>query len=174
MFIYCSVYKTHGSEGTRTTRFSSPTFCLTSGNLLDIGLHRPAPVFMDTNTHLSKSSEKCEVFAQFRGTQEVASNTVSQSFILLADTTFLFHFPLLLKYSKFINNNATLPASNLSCPSSQFFIAHDPLLPSHLSRVRLCATPQTAAHQAPPSLGLSRQQYWSAVPFPSPVQESEK
>ena len=50
----------------------------------------------------------------------------------------------------------------------------DILLLSHFSRVRLCATPQTAAHQAPPSLGFSRQEYWSGVPFPSPMQESEK
>ena len=31
-----------------------------------------------------------------------------------------------------------------------------------------------AAHQAPPSLGFSRQEHWSGLPFPSPVQESEK
>ena len=36
-----------------------------------------------------------------------------------------------------------------------------------LSRVRLFATPWTAAHQAPPSMGLSRQEYWSRVPLPS-------
>ena len=48
------------------------------------------------------------------------------------------------------------------------------LLLSHFSRVRLCATPQTAAHQAPPSLGFSRQEHWSGLPFPSPVHESEK
>ena len=41
-----------------------------------------------------------------------------------------------------------------------------------LSRVRLCATPQTAAHQAPPSLGFSRQEHGSGLPFPSPVHES--
>ena len=35
------------------------------------------------------------------------------------------------------------------------------LLLSHFSRVRLCATPKTAAHQAPPSLGFSRQEHWS-------------
>ena len=39
---------------------------------------------------------------------------------------------------------------------------------SHFSRVQLCATPYTAAHQAPPSLGLSRQEHWSGLPFPSP------
>ena len=48
------------------------------------------------------------------------------------------------------------------------------LLLSHFSRVRLCATPEMAAHQAPPSLGFSRQEHWSGLPFPSPMHESEK
>ena len=47
------------------------------------------------------------------------------------------------------------------------------LLLSHFSRVRLCATPYMAAHQAPPSLGFSRQEHWSGLPFPSPMRESE-
>ena len=34
--------------------------------------------------------------------------------------------------------------------------------------------PIDAAHQAPPSLGFSRQEYWSGLPFPSPMHESEK
>ena len=38
-----------------------------------------------------------------------------------------------------------------------------------LSRVQLLATPWTAAYQAPPSLGFSRQEYWSRVPLPSPL-----
>ena len=42
------------------------------------------------------------------------------------------------------------------------------LLLSHFSRVRLCATPWTAAYQAPPSMGFSRQEHWSGLPFPSP------
>ena len=37
-----------------------------------------------------------------------------------------------------------------------------------LSRARLLATPWTAAYQAPPSMGFSRQEYWSGVPLPSP------
>ena len=37
-----------------------------------------------------------------------------------------------------------------------------------LSRVCLFATPWTVAYQAPLSLGFSRQEYWSGVPFPSP------
>ena len=36
------------------------------------------------------------------------------------------------------------------------------------SRVRLFVTPWTVAYQAPPSLGFSRQEYWSGLPFPSP------
>ena len=54
------------------------------------------------------------------------------------------------------------------------FQGHELLLLSHFSHVRLCATPQTAAHQAPPSLGFSRQEHWSGLPFPSPMHESEK
>ena len=38
-----------------------------------------------------------------------------------------------------------------------------------LSRVRLLVTPWTAAYQAPPSMGFSRQEYWSGVPLPSPI-----
>ena len=48
------------------------------------------------------------------------------------------------------------------------------LLLSRFSRVRLSATPETAAHQAPPSLGFSRQEHWSGLPFPSLMHESEK
>ena len=48
------------------------------------------------------------------------------------------------------------------------------LLLRRFSRVWLCATPQTAAHQAPLSLGSSRQEHWSGLLFPSPMQESEK
>ena len=38
-----------------------------------------------------------------------------------------------------------------------------------LSRVWLLATPWTAAYQAPPSMGFSRQESWSGVPLPSPT-----
>ena len=39
------------------------------------------------------------------------------------------------------------------------------------SRVRFSATPWTVAHQAPPFMGFSRQEYWSGVPLPSPVKD---
>ena len=41
-----------------------------------------------------------------------------------------------------------------------------------LSHSRLLATPWTAACQAPPSMGFSRQEYWSGVPLPSPIKTS--
>ena len=43
------------------------------------------------------------------------------------------------------------------------------LMLSRFSHVRLCATLWTAAHQAPLSMGFSRQEYWSGLPFPSPI-----
>ena len=48
------------------------------------------------------------------------------------------------------------------------------LLLSRFSRVRLCVTPQMAAHQASPSLGFSRQEHWSGLPCPSPMHGSGK
>ena len=48
------------------------------------------------------------------------------------------------------------------------------LLLSCFSHVRFCATPWTAAHQAPLSLGFSRQEHWRGLPFPSPMHGSQK
>ena len=48
------------------------------------------------------------------------------------------------------------------------------LLLSRFSHVQLCENPYTAAHQAPLSLGFSRQEHWSEFPFPSPMHECEK
>ena len=42
------------------------------------------------------------------------------------------------------------------------------------SHVQLFATSWTIAYQAPPSMGFSRQEHWSGLPFPSPMRESEK
>ena len=43
-----------------------------------------------------------------------------------------------------------------------------------LSRVQLLATPWTAAYQAPPSMGFSRQEYWSGVWLPSPTKVTNR
>ena len=48
------------------------------------------------------------------------------------------------------------------------------LLLCRFSHVRFCSTPEMAAQQALPSLGFSRQEHWSGLPFPSPMHESEK
>ena len=61
----------------------------------------------------------------------------------------------------------------VSLLSWTFYMKRLLLLLSRFSRVRLCATPQTAAHQAPPSLGFSRQELWSGLPSPSPAHGSE-
>ena len=45
---------------------------------------------------------------------------------------------------------------------------HQKVKVKSLSCVRLFATPWTVAHQAPPSMGFSRKEYWSRLPFPSP------
>ena len=47
-----------------------------------------------------------------------------------------------------------------------------PVKVKSLSHVRLLATPWTAAYQAPPSMGFSRQKYWSGVPLPSPTTQA--
>ena len=48
------------------------------------------------------------------------------------------------------------------------------LLPSRFSHVQVCVTPWTAAYQASLSMGFSRQEHWSGLPFPSPMHESGK
>ena len=45
---------------------------------------------------------------------------------------------------------------------------------SCFSHVQLCATPQMAARQTPLSLGFSRQEHWSGLPFPSPIQQTSR
>ena len=43
-----------------------------------------------------------------------------------------------------------------------------------LIRVQLFTTPWTVAYQAPPSMGFSRQEYWSGLPLPSPEKSTEQ
>ena len=72
-----------------------------------------------------------------------------------------------------MNSHVTNTHNKLSWKDIFFKIKSSMLL-SHFSCVRLCVTPQTAAHQAPLSLGFSRQEHWGGLPFPSPMHESEK
>ena len=60
----------------------------------------------------------------------------------------------------------------LHCRQTLYHLSHQGSLISEwvksLSHVQLFATPWTVAHQAPPSMEFSRQEYWSGLPFPSP------
>ena len=90
---------------------------------------------------------------------------------LALEVGFLKAFPILNYFS--MNTFRTFLKGRhflLTAPGSLLLL----LLLSHFSRVRLCATPETAAHQAPPSLGFSRQEHWSGLPFPSPMHENGK
>ena len=80
----------------------------------------------------------------------------------------LLHFRLIL-YQLNYQGNPTFKLFN-TCKGLLLLL----LLLSRFSHVRLCVTPQTAAHWAPSSLGFSRQEHWSGLPFPSPMHESEK
>ena len=65
----------------------------------------------------------------------------------------------------------------LSCPLSPSLQTPCPpemLLLSHFSHVRLLVTPQSVAYQAPPSVGFSRQEYWTGVPLPSPARDAKR
>ena len=77
--------------------------------------------------------------------------------------------PLLAELGMAAQPNSIETSKGLGYPLSGSHFLAPSLLLSHFSRVRLCATPQTAAHEAPPSLGFSRQEHWSGLPFPSPV-----
>ena len=68
-----------------------------------------------------------------------------------------------LKYATFQPKRNTMSAAAAAAAAAK----------SLQSCLTLC-DPTDAAHQAPPSLGFSRQEYWSGLPFPSPMYESEK
>ena len=80
------------------------------------------------------------------------------------DQIILLNIKPLWRGSSYINPSHR---KNLECFMSMRLLL---LLLSCFSRVRLCANPLMAAHQAPLSLGFSRQEYWSGLPFPSLMQ----
>ena len=71
-------------------------------------------------------------------------------------------------FSLCMNGRVLYPWSQVLSMSYPVYFRVLLLLLSHFSRVRLCATPWTAAYQASPSMGFSRQEHWSGLPFPSP------
>ena len=87
------------------------------------------------------------------------------------------YFELILDFKKTYKNSTGSSIISLTPVSPNVSISHKIvqllglllLLLRHFSCVRLCVTPETAAHQSPLSLGFSRQEHWSGLPFPSPV-----
>ena len=69
---------------------------------------------------------------------------------------------------KLIPDKCPFHQRRLECKSRKSRYTWLLLLLSRFSRVRLCVTPYMVAHQAPPSLGFSRQEHWSGLPLPSP------
>ena len=67
--------------------------------------------------------------------------------------------------SSFFLDLLVIPLHSYSSSILDTFWPAHLLLLSHFSRVWLCATPQTAAHQASPSMGFSRWEYWSGLPL---------
>ena len=70
-------------------------------------------------------------------------------------------------FSNFLKQLIAIAFSLKGIVASQLLLL---LLLSCFSRIRLLATPWTAAYQAPPSMGFSKQERWSGVPLPSPSQ----
>ena len=110
-------------------------------------------------------------FSPYSNTRERSCN-----FMYLVCRQFLMHWRLPRPLKK---QNKTKPLCSPPHPPHQGICSSQVetlllLLLSHFSRVQLCVTPETAAHQAPRSLGFSRQEHWSGLPFPSPMHESEK
>ena len=70
---------------------------------------------------------------------------------------------------RLLTRRATVHLQDSSLGSHQVGLMKLPLPLANccFSRVRLCAIPWTAAYQAPPSLGFSRQEHWSGLPLPS-------
>ena len=75
------------------------------------------------------------------------------------------------------NNLELLSPGNLVSSNRELPVVQAELRKGRGGLVAKCltlATPGTVAHQAPPSLGCSRQEHWSELPFPFPMHKSEK
>ena len=72
----------------------------------------------------------------------------------------LFHATIWIKVASMLNNRS-------KTQENTYHIIHSCVCQS-LNRAQVFATPWTVAHQAPLSMGFSRQEYWSELPFPSP------
>ena len=93
---------------------------------------------------LIRSTEKIKIRMKFRINHKMSS---------------YFEFSCFQILIKYVNKCFAKESANILMLNSSYLLLLLLLLLSRFSRVRLCATPQTVAHQAPLSLGLSRQEY---------------
>ena len=112
---------------------------------------------------------------EFHGLYSPWDHKVSDATEWLSFTGSLYYWLAMGCVTIYLNSQNLFPyVERIIWPNAQWppSIAPDPLLLllllllllSRFSRVLLCVTPETAAHQAPPSLGFSRQEHWSAWP----------
>ena len=73
----------------------------------------------------------------------------------------------LVAYTQITNRNVIRTGDPSVCLLGTM-LAPEKVKVKSLGHVRLFATPWTVAHQDPPSMGFSRQEYWSGLPLPSP------
>ena len=102
---------------------------------------QPTPVFLPGESHGQRSLASCSP----QGLTELDTTEVTQH-TRIVDLQY---------YASF------------SCTVILLYICIHAAAAAKLLQSSDCVTPQTAAHQAPPSLGFSRQEYWSGLPFPS-------
>ena len=82
--------------------------------------------------------------------------------------SYILPFPLFLFFSLFLQRLYHLGLESVTLLCNGNSTCRTKEVVQLLSRVRLFATPWTVACQAPSSMGFSRQEYWSGLPFPSP------
>ena len=90
----------------------------------------------------------------------------------------MYHLPRNLVLEIFVRNADLISLRDLKMSIYNFLLdmSHTAAAAAakSLSRIQLLMTPWTAAYQAPMSMGYSRQEHWSGLPFSSPMHESEK
>ena len=80
----------------------------------------------------------------------------------------VFRFLFSLSSLRWMCHSTLVLSSSIFCGPPSSLALNVKVKVKSLSRVRLFSTPWTVAYQAPPSVGLSRQEYWNGLPFPSP------
>ena len=120
-------------------------------------------------TIVSKSTMNTEQHVSFQISVFVFFRYIPRNGIAGSHSSILFFWEMSLLFS-----TVTAPIYIPTNSAQRFPFCHilAAAAANHFSHVQLCVTPEMAAHQAPLSLGFSRQEHWSGLPFPSPMHES--